>query len=91
MSNCIINILLDLKEETSAANVLSSEYGFRASTMRSKIEEKISEIEEKINLPNIDSSSESLDVETRYLNHYFIVGKLFCLHLTILLYRMAIL
>lgn len=70
-----------MKEEKPAVNLVSSEYGFRASTMRCKIEEKISEIEEKIKLPNTDSSSESLDIETRYLNHYCIVGKLFCLHL----------
>lgn len=44
--------------------VNSSEYVARASTMRSKIEEKITEIEKKMDLPALDSSSESLDVES---------------------------
>ncbi|PRD27898.1 UNVERIFIED_CONTAM: hypothetical protein NCL1_34045 [Trichonephila clavipes] len=44
--------------------VNSSEYIARASTMRSKIEEKITEIEKKMDLPALDSSSESLDVES---------------------------
>ncbi|GFR00844.1 rab-3A-interacting protein [Trichonephila clavata] len=44
--------------------VNSSEYIARASTMRSKIEEKITEIEKKMDLPALDSSSESLDAES---------------------------
>ncbi|GFT87608.1 guanine nucleotide exchange factor for Rab-3A [Nephila pilipes] len=42
--------------------VNSSEYVARASTTRSKIEEKITEIEKKMDLPALDSSSESLDM-----------------------------
>lgn len=53
----------DSKVDKSGVNVVSSEYGFRAISMRSKIEEKISEIEEKINMPDADSSSESLEFE----------------------------
>ncbi|XP_054723143.1 rab-3A-interacting protein-like [Uloborus diversus] len=39
----------------------SSEYVIRASAMRNKIEEKITEIEKKINLPNSELHSESLE------------------------------